>query len=59
MASMLNQAEVLGASDRAEQATPSEGVRLARVCVLDEVPGLVFGLVTIGYLVQSLAGLVR
>jgi hypothetical protein len=59
MASMLNEAEVLGTSDRAEQATPSEGVRLARVCVLDEVPGLVFGLVTLGYLVQSLAGLVR
>lgn len=59
MASMLNEAEVLGTSERVEQATPSEGVRLARVCVLDEVPGLVFGLMTLGYIVQSLAGLVR
>jgi hypothetical protein len=59
MDSMLNQAEVLRTSDRVEQATPSEGMRLARACVLDELPGLVFGLVTLGYLVQSLTGLVR
>jgi hypothetical protein len=59
MASTLNQAEVLRTSERVEQATPSEGVRLARVCALDEVPGLVFGLMTLGYIVQSLAGLVR
>lgn len=59
MASMLNQAEVLRTSERVEQTTPSEGARLARVCMLDEVPGLVFGLMTLGYIVQSLAGLVR
>ena len=59
MASMLNQAEVLRTSETVEQVTASEGVRLARVCVLDEVPGLVFGLMTLGYIVQSLAGLVR
>ena len=59
MASTLNQAEVLRTSERVEQATPSEGVRLARVCVLDEVPGLVFGLMTLGYILQSLARLVR
>ena len=59
MASMLNQADVLRTSETVEQADPSEGVRLAHVCALDELPGLVFGLMTLGYIIQSLAGLVR
>jgi hypothetical protein len=59
MASMLNQEEVLRTSETVEQSAPSEGMRLARVCALDEVPGLVFGLMTLGYIIQSLAGLVR
>lgn len=59
MASMLNQAEVLRTSETVEQSARSEGMRLARVCALDEVPGLVFGLMTLGYIIQSLAGLVR
>jgi len=59
MASMLNQAEVLRASETVEQTAPSERLRLARACALDEVPGLVFGLLTLGYIIQSLAGLVR
>ena len=57
MASMLNQAEVLRTSETVEQADLSEGVRLARGCGLDELPGLIFGLVTLGYIIQSLAGL--
>ena len=59
MASMLNQAEVLSTSETVEQAQLSEGTRLARVCALDEMPGLIFGLMTFGYIIQSLAGLVR
>ena len=59
MASMLNQAEVLRTSETVEQTEFSEGTRLARVCALDEMPGLIFGLMTLGYIIQSLAGLVR
>jgi len=57
MASMLNQAEVLRTSETVEQADRSEGVRLARGCALDELPGIIFGLLTLGYIIQSLAGL--
>jgi hypothetical protein len=35
----------------------SEGTRLARYCTLEELPGLIFGAVTVGYIVLSLAGL--
>ena len=57
MASMLNQAELLRTS--VEQAELSEGARLAHVCALDEVLGLIFGLMTLGYIIQSLVGLIR
>lgn len=36
----------------------SDASRIARYCTLEELPGLVFGLVTIGYLVMSLLQLV-
>ncbi|MBV8134878.1 MAG: hypothetical protein JO121_04430 [Deltaproteobacteria bacterium] len=59
MASMLNQAEVLRTSETVEQTELSEGTRFAHACALDEVLGLILGLMTLGYIVQSLVGLVR
>lgn len=35
----------------------SDGMRIARYCTLDELPGLIFGVMTVGYIVLSLAGL--
>jgi hypothetical protein len=58
MASTLNQAEVLRTPETVEQTELSEGARFAHACALDEVPGLIFGLMTLGYIIQSLAGLV-
>jgi hypothetical protein len=55
---MLNQAEVLRpTAETVKPAELSEGARLARVCALDEVPGLLFGFLTLGYIIQLLAGL--
>ena len=61
MASMLNEAEVSSemTSETVEQTELSEGARLARYCALDELPGLIFGLMTLGYIILSLAGLIR
>lgn len=36
----------------------SDASRIARYCTLEELPGLVFGLVTVGYIVMSLLQLV-
>ena len=57
MASMLNEAEAISTQTTAEQAEVSDGMRLARYCGLNELPGLVFGIITIGYIVMSLIGL--
>jgi hypothetical protein len=35
----------------------SDGMRIARYCALEELPGLIFGVMTVGYIVLSLAGL--
>jgi hypothetical protein len=40
-----------------EETQVSDARRLARYCTLDELPGLVFGGLTVGYIVLSLAGL--
>jgi len=60
MASMLNEAEVSSEKtfETVEKTELSEGTRLARYCALDELPGLIFGLMTLGYIILSLAGLV-
>jgi len=36
----------------------SDGVRFARYRMLEELPVLVFGLMTVGYVVTSFAGLI-
>ena len=40
-----------------EETEVSDGMRIARYCTLEELPGLVFGVMTVGYIVLSLTGL--
>jgi hypothetical protein len=54
MASTLNDAQAIGTEMTAEHAEISDGLRLARYCELDELPGLIYGIMTIGYIVLSL-----
>ena len=58
MASTTNEARVLPIEETIEQSEVSDAMRLARYCALDELPGLVFGVMTVAYIVLSLAGLV-
>jgi hypothetical protein len=57
MASSVNEKVVIGKAARVEQAEVSDGLRLARYCALEELPGLIFGVVTVVYIVMSLAQL--
>ena len=40
-----------------EETEVSDAMRIARYCTLEELPGLVFGVMTVGYIVLSLSGL--
>lgn len=57
MALTINEPLVMGAPATVEQAEACEGLRLARRCELEELPGLVFGVMTAAYVVLSLAKL--
>lgn len=58
MATTLNDARTIGAAARTvEQTEVSDGMRLARYCILDEMSGLVFGVMTVAWIVLSLIGL--
>ncbi|MGH7864140.1 MAG: hypothetical protein ACREQB_04065 [Candidatus Binataceae bacterium] len=57
MASTITDARVISAQGTVEQREVSEGMRSARNCMLDEMPGFVCGLVTVAYIVISLARL--
>jgi len=59
MATTLNDARTIGAAARVEQTEVSDGLRLARYCILDQMSGLVFGVLTVTWIVLSLAGLAR
>ena len=43
----------------AEQTEVAEATQIARYSMLEELPGLIFGALTIGYIVQSLVSLAR
>jgi hypothetical protein len=55
MASMLNDTRVIGTEATVEQTEVSEGLRIARYCALEEFVGLLFGVITVGWIVMSLA----
>jgi hypothetical protein len=59
MAFTLEQTEVVGARESVDLAEVQGATRLARYCALEELPGLIFGILTISYIILSLAGLVR
>ncbi len=57
MAITVNDARTIGAVETVEQTEVSDGLRLARYCILDEMSGLVFGVLTVTWIVLSLTGL--
>jgi hypothetical protein len=57
MATTVNDARTIGAVATVEQTEVSDGLRLARYCILDEMSGLVFGVLTVTWIFLSLAGL--
>jgi hypothetical protein len=59
MAITVNDARTIGAVATVEQTEVSDGLRLARYCILDEMSGLVFGVLTVTWIFLSLAGLAR
>ncbi|HUY26214.1 MAG TPA: hypothetical protein VMV27_02235 [Candidatus Binataceae bacterium] len=56
-ATTTNEAGLAGYAEVAQAAASSDAVRLAQYSWLNEVPGLVIGLVTMAYLVTSLLAL--
>ena len=57
MASTLNDARAINTSATAHPSEASEGMRLARFCTLEEALGLIFGVMTVAYVVLSLFAL--
>lgn len=56
MNATINEAKLTGITKSAETES-SEGIRYAQNSLLNELPGLVFGLITLGYIVSSLLAL--
>ncbi|HUY39786.1 MAG TPA: hypothetical protein VMV13_13200 [Candidatus Binataceae bacterium] len=56
-ATTTNEARLAGYAEVAEAAASTDAVRLAQYSWLNEVPGLVFGLLTLAYIVTSLLAL--
>jgi len=57
MVTTANATKTVSVSTRIDATELSEGLRFARYCQLEELPGLVFGIMTVMYIVSSLAGL--
>jgi hypothetical protein len=57
MASTMNEQVLISTPATVEQTEVSEGLRIARYRALEEFLGLVFGVMTIGYIVMSFAKL--
>ena len=57
MDSTINEQLAISTPARVEQAEVTEGLRIARYRALEEFPGLVFGVMTVAYIVLSLAKL--
>jgi hypothetical protein len=58
MFSTLNETQAVDTAQTVELTEMSDGIRFARYRTLEELPGLVFGLMTVVYVVTSFAGLV-
>lgn len=57
MATTVSDARAISVVATVEQTEVSDGMRLARYCTLDEMSGLVFGVLTLMWIVLSLIGL--
>lgn len=59
MAATINGTRAIDAAQptAVEETEVSDAMRIARYCSLEELPGLVFGVMTVGYIVLSLTGL--
>jgi hypothetical protein len=57
MATTVNEARAIGTVGSVEQTEVSDGLRLARYSVLDEMSGLVYAFLTLTWIVLSLTGL--
>jgi hypothetical protein len=57
MNATTNEARLARIAKANENGEASAGTRLAQNSLLSELPGLVFGLLTLGYIVSSLASL--
>ena len=56
MNATINEATIAGISN-SQEIQSTEAVRYAQNSLLSELPGLVFGLITLGYIVSSLIAL--
>jgi hypothetical protein len=57
MVSTLNEATVASASEMVEPTQVSDAMLLAHSRAMDELPGLIFAIMTLGYIIQSVIGL--
>ena len=57
MSSTINEQLAISTPATVEQTELSEGLRIARYRTLEELPGLVFGVMTVAYIVMSFAKL--
>jgi hypothetical protein len=57
MASTINDVRAISTPETVEEVQATEGLRLARFCALEESLGLVFGVMTVAYIVLSLFAL--
>jgi hypothetical protein len=58
MAPTINEQLVISTPVKVEQTEALEGLLIARYRALEELPGLVFGIMTVAYIVTSFAKLV-
>ena len=57
MNATTNEATLAGINRINEAAEATVGTRLAQNSLLSELPGIVFGLITLGYVISSLVAL--
>jgi hypothetical protein len=57
MNATTNEARIAGIGNANEAVESTTGVRFAQNSLLSELPGVVFGLITLGYVVSSLLAL--
>jgi hypothetical protein len=57
MASTIDEQLTISTQATEEHAEVGEGLRIARYRALEELPGLIFGVMTVVYIVMSLAKL--